>query len=273
MTTWLITGCSTGFGRSLAKAALERGHRVAVTARDVERVKDLQDLYTTTALALALDVTNDASVQAAVGRVQDHFGAVDVLVNNAGYAYTGAVEEGEQQPVEAMFDTNFFGVLRMIQAVLPRMRQQRSGRIVNVSSIGTRITIPGGGFYSATKAAVEALSGSLRKEVADLGIDVVVVAPGVMDTDFNSRSAKRSERRIGDYDTVLHRDSDTPRERHASDPDEAAAVFVDVVSSPNAPALLLLGEDAYRGFVDSVAAEQKDVGQHEAKTRSVTPAG
>jgi NAD(P)-dependent dehydrogenase (short-subunit alcohol dehydrogenase family) len=273
MTTWLITGCSTGFGRSLAKAALERGHRVAVTARDVERVKDLQDLYPTTALALALDVTDDASVAAAVGRVHEHFGAIDVLVNNAGYAYTGAVEEGEQQPVEAMFDTNFFGVLRMIQAVLPHMREQRSGRIVNVSSIGTRITIPGGGFYSATKAAVEALSGSLRKEVAGLGIDVVVVAPGVMETDFSSRSAKHSERRISDYDTVLHRDSDSPRPRHASDPDDAASVFVDVVSSPDAPALLLLGEDDYGGFVDATAGQQKDVRQNAAKTRSVTPRG
>jgi NAD(P)-dependent dehydrogenase (short-subunit alcohol dehydrogenase family) len=271
MTTWLITGCSTGFGRSLAKAALRRGHRVAVTARDVERVKDLQDLYPTTALALALDVTDDASVQAAVGRVHDHFGTIDVLVNNAGYAYTGAVEEGEQEPVEAMFDTNFFGVLRMVQAVLPRMREQRSGRIVNVSSIGTRITIPGGGFYSATKAAVEALSGSLRKEISELGIDVVVVAPGVMETDFNSRSAKHSQRQIHDYDTVLHRDSDSPRPRHASDPDDAAAVFVDVVSSPDAPALLLLGADAYGGFIDATTAEQEDVRQNEAKTRSVAP--
>ena len=170
MTTWLITGCSTGLGRAFAEAVLARGDNVVVTARDAAKVQDLADAHPDTALALALDVTDDAQVTAAVAAAEERFGGVDVLVNNAGYGYRAAVEEGEDGPVRQLFETHVFGTVRTIKAVLPGMRARRSGTIVNLSSIGARISPAGSGYYAAVKAAIEALTLSLRKEVAPLGI-------------------------------------------------------------------------------------------------------
>ncbi len=145
MTTWLITGCSTGLGRHLAETALARGHHVVVTARDVSKVADIAARYPDTSLAIALDVTDDAQVSAAVDAATVRFGAVDVLVNNAGYGYRSAVEEGEDGPVRRLFDTHVFGTVRTIKAVLPGMRGRRSGTIVNISSIGARLSPAGSG--------------------------------------------------------------------------------------------------------------------------------
>src|SRR5919112_4590552 len=175
MSTWLITGCSTGLGRDLARAVLERGHNAVVTARDASTVADLVEAHPDTALALSLDVTDQAQVTAAVQQAEERFGGVGVLVNNAGYGYRAAVEEGEDADVAQLFATNFFGPVAMIKAVLPGMRQRRRGAIVNISSIGARICPPGSGYYAATKAALEGLSGSLRKELQPLGIQVIAV--------------------------------------------------------------------------------------------------
>ena len=178
MSTWLITGCSTGLGRALASAVLAAGHQAVVTARDAAAVSDLVEGHADTAMALALDVTDDAQVSQVVAQAIERFGSVDVLVNNAGYGYRAAVEEGEQSSVATLFATNFFGPVAMIKAVLPGMRAARRGTIVNISSIGAQICPPGSGYYAATKAALEAVSSSLHKELEPLGIGVIAVEPG-----------------------------------------------------------------------------------------------
>src|SRR6202140_5600831 len=155
MSTWLITGCSTGLGRALAEAVIGAGHNAVVTARDVTRVADLADTAPDRVLAVALDVTNPGQVASAVQHGQERFGGIDVLVNNAGYGYRAAVEEADEADIRQLFETNFFGLVAMTKAVLPGMRARRSGHIVNVSSVGGRMANPGSGYYSASKFAVE----------------------------------------------------------------------------------------------------------------------
>lgn len=251
MTTWLITGCSTGLGRTFAEAVLDRGHNVIATARDVAKVQDLADQYPETALALPLDVTDDTQVTAAVAAAEDRFGAVDVLVNNAGYGYRAAVEEGEDDAVHQLFDTHVFGTVRTIKAVLPGMRSRRTGTIVNLSSIGARICPEGSGYYAAVKAAIEALTLSLRKEVAPLGITAMVVEPGAFRTDFAGRSLTQSAVPIADYtDTAGKRrkDHDTGHGNQPGDPAKAAAALIDAVESNTPPYMLLLGNDSSDAF-------------------------
>lgn len=192
MSTWFITGCSTGLGRALATAVLERGWNAVVTARSVDKVQDIADAHPDTALALALDVTDSAEVTAAVEQAEARFGNVDVLVNNAGHGYRSAVEESDDAEVAALFATNFHGPVAMIKAVLPGMRARREGAIVNVSSIAGQYSAPGSGYYSATKFALEGMSDALRKEVGPLGIKVLVVEPGAFRTDFAGRSLQQS---------------------------------------------------------------------------------
>ena len=177
----LITGCSTGIGRATAERLAARGWRVYATARDVGKIKDLADRG---CVVLPLDVTDEASMRAAVGEVERREGAVGVLVNNAGYSQSGAVESVPMGKVRRQFETNVFGLVRMCQLVLPGMRRQGWGRIVNISSMGGRLTFPGGGHYHATKYAVESLSDALRFEVAGFGVGVVVVEPGLIRTGF-----------------------------------------------------------------------------------------
>jgi NAD(P)-dependent dehydrogenase (short-subunit alcohol dehydrogenase family) len=177
----LITGCSTGIGRATAERLARRGWRVYATARDVDKIASLADVG---CKILALDVTDGASMRAAVGEVERREGAVGVLVNNAGYSQSGAVEEVPMGRVRRQFETNVFGLVRMCQLVLPGMRGQGWGRIVNISSMGGRLTFPGGGYYHATKYAVEALSDALRFEVAGFGVRVAVVEPGLIRTRF-----------------------------------------------------------------------------------------
>ena len=162
---WFITGCSTGFGRELSVILLKRGYRVVVTARDKAKVDDIVEAHDKNGLALALDVDKQDQIDAAVKAAETRFGRIDVLVNNAGYGYLAAVEEGDDADVRAMFDTNFFGLAAMTRAVLPIMRAQKSGAIVNISSMGGFIGFPGSGYYAATKFAVEGLSEALSKEV------------------------------------------------------------------------------------------------------------
>jgi NAD(P)-dependent dehydrogenase (short-subunit alcohol dehydrogenase family) len=177
----LVTGCSSGIGWATAERLAARGHTVYASARRVERIAALEERG---CRVLALDVTDEASMQAAVATVTDEQGAVGVLVNNAGYSQSGAVEEVPMADVRRQFETNVFGLVRMCQLVLPGMRAQHRGRIVNVSSMGANFTFPGGGFYHATKYAVEAISDALRFEVSGFGIDVVIVQPGFIRTGF-----------------------------------------------------------------------------------------
>lgn len=245
---WFITGCSTGFGRELAKHVLDLGYRAVVTARDAGRVGDLAAQYGDRALALPLDVTDPAQVKEAVAKAEATFGGVDVLVNNAGYGYLGAVEESEEHEVRAMFETNFFGLDRMIHAVLPGMRKRRSGHIVNLSSIAGFAGLHGGAYYCATKFAVEALSESLALEVEPLGIKVLIVEPGPFRTDFAGRSLRQSPVRIDDYDAT----AGATRRRiegidgvQEGDPVRAARAMVAAVEAENPPLRLLLGKAAY----------------------------
>src|SRR3954447_21075029 len=184
MATWLITGCSTGLGRALAQAVLAHGHNAVVTARNVTTLQELASAFPDTALALPLDVTDRAQISKVVQQARTRFGSIDVLVNNAGYGYRAAVEEADDTDIRQLFDTNVFGAVDMIKAVLPGMRANRAGSILNISSIGARICPAGSGYYSATKAALEGLSGSLHKELQPLGINVTVIEPGAFRTDF-----------------------------------------------------------------------------------------
>jgi NAD(P)-dependent dehydrogenase (short-subunit alcohol dehydrogenase family) len=178
----LITGCSTGIGRATARRLARSGHTVYATARRADAVADLA--ADDGCRALALDVTDEASMRAAVEQIEKDTGAVGVLINNAGYGSEGPVEEVPMEEVRRQFETNVFGLARLCQLVLPGMRRQGFGRIVNVSSMGGRMTLPGGGFYHATKYAVEALSDALRFEVRGFGVDVVVIEPGAIKTEF-----------------------------------------------------------------------------------------
>jgi NAD(P)-dependent dehydrogenase (short-subunit alcohol dehydrogenase family) len=271
MATWLITGCSTGLGRAFAEAVLAHGDNAVVTARDVAKVHDLAEAHPDTALALALDVTDDAQVAAAVAAAEERFGGVDVLVNNAGYGYRAAIEEGEDGAVRQLFDTHVFGTVRTIKAVLPQMRARRSGTIVNLSSIGARISPEGSGYYSAVKAAIEALTLSLRKEVAPLGITAMVVEPGGFRTDFAGRSLMQSAEPIADYaDTAGRRrkEHDTVHGTQKGDPVKAAAALIKAVESDEPPYLLVLGDDAIDGLRGALDALRTEVDSWEPLSRS-----
>jgi NAD(P)-dependent dehydrogenase (short-subunit alcohol dehydrogenase family) len=273
MATWLITGCSTGLGRAFAEAVLARGDNAVVTARDAAKVQDLADAHPGAALALALDVTDDAQVTTAVAAAEDRFGGVDVLVNNAGYGYRAAVEEGEDGAVHQLFDTHVFGTVRTIKAVLPGMRARRSGTIVNLSSIGARICPEGSGYYAAVKAAIEALTLSLRKEVAPLGIRAMVVEPGGFRTDFAGRSLTQSAEPIADYaDTAGKRrkEHDTVHGTQKGDPAKAAAALIKAVESKEPPYLLVLGDDASDGIRAALDALRTEVDAWESVSRSTS---
>ena len=271
MSTWFITGCSTGLGRAFALEALGRGHQVAVTARDLNSVQDIVDAHPDMALPLSLDVTDEAQVAAAVSAATERFGSIDVLVNNAGYGYRAAVEEGEDVAVRRLFDTHVFGTVSMVKAVLPGMRGQKSGTIVNLSSIGARLCPEGSGYYAAAKAAVEALTLSLRKEVAPLGITATVVEPGAFRTDFAGRSLAQAETPIADYaDTAGKRrkENDTAHGTQPGDPAKAAAALVDVVESGSAPYLLMLGNDASDHVRTALDSLRDDLDTWETVSRS-----
>ena len=249
MPTWLITGCSSGLGRSLAEAVLRAGLNAVITARDPTTVRDLAAAYPDTAMAAALDVTQADQIRTVVHEAEERFGAVDVLVNNAGYGYRAAVEEGDAEEVAALFATNVLGTVNTIKAVLPAMRARRSGCIMNLSSIAGRRSAPGSGYYSASKFAVEGLSDALRQEVGPLGIRVLVVEPGAFRTEFAGHSLKQAAANIADYaDTVgpRRKENDRTHGTQPGDPARAARLLVDLVQAGKLPFRLLLGSDAVR---------------------------
>ena len=259
MLTWLITGCSSGLGRALAEAVLARGDNAVVTARDAASVDDLARAHPDTAIAVPLDVTDPSRIAAAAKRAEEHFGGVDVLVNNAGYGYRAAVEEGGDEDVRRLFATNFFGPVALIKAVLPGMRARRTGAIVNVSSIGARICPPGSGYYAASKAALEGMTSSLRKEVQPLGIAVMAVEPGGFRTDFAGRSLAQSAEAIGDYAETAgkrRKENDTAHGTQPGDPARAAQAIITALGSGEPPALLLLGTDAVGAYTAVLDAQR-----------------
>jgi len=247
---WFITGCSTGFGRYLAVEALAKGYNVVVAARNTNDVMDIVANYPETSLVVKLDVTVADQIKSSVEATIAKFGKIDVLVNNAGIGYFGAIEESEEPQVRQMFEINVFGLAHMTQAVLPHMRKQRSGHILNIASIGGLRSFPGVGFYNATKYAVDGLSESLSKEVAPLGIKVTIIAPSGFRTDWAGRSANDSKIVIEDYAATAGKNKGDIRGlsgNQAGDPVKAAKAMIQVVESENPPLRLLLGVAALKG--------------------------
>ena len=247
---WFITGCSTGFGRELAKEVLANGYSAVVAARNTDDVKDIVEAYTQTAMMVRLDVTVATDIAAAVDAAVKKFGRIDVLVNNAGIGYFGAIEESEDDAIRKMFEINFFGLAKMTQEVLPVMRKQRSGHIVNIASIGGLRAFPGVGFYNATKFAVDGFSEALSKETAPLGIKVTIVAPSGFRTDWAGRSAEDSPVKIDDYATTAGKNAGDIRGysgNQPGDPVKAAKAIIKAVEAGEPPLRLLLGKAALKG--------------------------
>ena len=241
---WFITGCSTGFGRALATQLLQAGKRVVVTARAIEKIADLAAAFPELALPLALNVDDPQQIAAAVAAAMARFGRIDVLVNNAGYGYLAAVEEGEDAEIRALFETNVFGLAAMCRAVLPILRAQKSGVIVNISSMGGIVGFPGIGYYNATKFAVEGLSEALSKELAPLGVKVLIVEPGPFRTDWAGRSLKVPKNAIDAYaETAIARRKATQAYSgtQAGDPARGAAAIIRAAESAAPPLRLVLG--------------------------------
>ena len=267
---WFITGCSTGFGRELSVILLRRGYRVVLTARDKTKIDDIVAGHEKNGLALALDVDKHDQIEAAVKAAEDRFGRIDVLVNNAGYGYLAAVEEGDDADVRAMFETNFFGLAAMTRSILPIMRAQKSGAIVNVSSMGGFIGFPGSGYYAATKFAVEGLSEALSKEVGPLGIKVIIVEPGPFRTHWAGRSLKTPKKPIDAYaETAVARRKQIQSYSgtQAGDPVRAAEAIIDTVERDKPPLRLPLGGFAYEVMGAEIEAVRKEHASLEAVAR------
>jgi NAD(P)-dependent dehydrogenase (short-subunit alcohol dehydrogenase family) len=272
MSVWFITGASRGFGLQIARDLLDRGHQVVATARRAETVTDaLGD--NENVLAVALDVTDEEQARQAVRAAVERFGRIDVLVNNAGRGLLGAVEEATDAEVRAVYDTNVFGLLTVTRAVAPVLREQRSGAIVNISSVGGFVSSPGWGVYASTKFAVEALSEALHAELKPLGVHVMVVEPGYFRTDFlDSSSLQIQQNRIDDYAdgpagqmriTAGERNHDQP-----GDPVKAAAAIIDVVESERPPVRLQLGNDTIAAVEAKLAHVQAELAQWRSVSQS-----
>lgn len=269
---WFITGCSTGFGREIALAALEAGYRVVVTARRLESIDDLVQLYPQCAYPLTLDITNSQQVNAAVADALAHFGQIDILVNNAGYGYVAAIEEGEDGAVRDLFETNFFGTLALTKAVLPHMRKRCSGRVINNSSQAGLMANPGTGYYSASKYALEGLMEALAKELEPFNIQVTSVQPGAFRTDWAGRSMRRSAVAIEDYyphvgsrlDMIAEMDGKQP-----GDPKLGAKAFLMLAECDNPPVQLLLGNGVLATYREKLTNVASDLERWESVTCGV----
>lgn len=265
--TWLITGCSTGIGRGIAEAVLQKGENAVVTARDKNRVKDFEERYPSKALAVTLDMERPETIAQAVEQAQERFGSIDVLINNAGHGYRAALEEGEPAAVTELFQTNFFGPVELIKCVLPAMREQKYGVIVNVSSIGAVTPGLGSGYYGASKAALEAVTDSLRREAAPLGIKAFIVEPGSFRTAFYDEALRGSSVKIGDYDQTSGktRKENIVNTRHQpGDPGKGGALIAEAVDMENPPLRVLLGSDAVK-FVTAQRRAQLEEAQAQAE--------
>ena len=253
---WFITGCSTGFGRELAKLVVARGWRAVVTARDRAKVADIAQGAGDRVLPLSLDVTETGQITQSVRAATERFGRIDVLVNNAGYGYQSSIEEGEEDKIRAQFDANVFGLFALTRAVLPVMRAQKAGHILNITSVAGFVGFPASGYYAATKHAVEGFSDSLAAEVSPLGIRVTCIEPGPFRTDWAGRSLIQTPSAIADYaETAGARLKATSEKSgtQAGDPVRAGEAMIRVAGMDNPPRHLVLGAWGY----DAVTAGLK----------------
>ncbi|MGN8113851.1 oxidoreductase [Labrys sp. 22185] len=269
--TFLITGVSSGLGKAFAEGALAAGHQVIGTVRNADAAQAFMVLAPGRAHAMLLDVTNFDAVPKAVAQAQDEAGPIDVLVNNAGYGHEGILEESSLDEMRRQFDANVFGAVAMIKAVLPGMRARRSGHIVNVTSMGGFITMPGISYYCGSKFALEGISEALGKEVKPLGIHVTALAPGQFRTDWAGRSMVRSERSLAAYDAVMDPIRAARQAKSGNqpgDPAKAAQALLKLVSAENPPVRLYLGVDALKLVRDKIDAMKAEMVAWEEVSRS-----
>jgi len=269
--TLLITGVSSGFGRALAEEALAAGHRVVGTVRGEPARLAFESLSPGAAIGRVLDVTDFDAIDGVAADIEASVGAIDVLVNNAGYGHEGVMEESPLPEMRRQFDVNVFGAVAMMKAVLPFMRQRRRGHILNITSMGGHITMPGIAYYCGSKFALEGISEALGKEVQPLGIAVTAVAPGSFRTDWAGRSMTRTPRTIADYDALfdpIRKAREEKNGRQLGDPRKAARAMLAVIDADHPPAHLLLGSDALGLVRGKLAALQEELTAWETVTKS-----
>jgi len=269
--TLFITGVSSGFGLALSREALSAGHRVIGTVRNDEARHAFEALHEDRAHAILLDVTDIEAIPVAVADAEARFGPVDVLVNNAGYGHEGIFEESPLDEMRRQFEVNVFGAVAVTQAFVPRFRERRRGHIVNITSMGGFITMPGIAYYCGSKFALEGISEVLGKELKPFGVHVTAVAPGSFRTDWAGRSMQRSPRSIADYDAIfdpIRKAREEKSGKQLGDPAKAAKAILTLVSLPEPPAHLLLGSDALGLVREKLAAMATDIETWESLTRS-----
>ncbi len=268
---WLITGCSSGFGYALASKALEAGDRVIATARNIDSLSELAKSHPGSLTAMTLDVTNPGQVKKVVSEAAKVHGRLDVVVNNAGYGLIGALEECDEAQIERSLNTNFFGPLRVMRAVLPIFREQKSGHFINMSAIAGFENHPGFSVYGGAKAALDSASDALREEVAPLGIKVSVVVPGPFRTDFISRSLDKTEVKLPDYGRTsgkFQKILESIDGKQQGDPEKAAEIIVRMVQDGKAPSRLFLGKYAMEKARNKIRAIERDLQEWEAASLS-----
>jgi len=269
--TLLVTGVSSGFGRALAHEALARGHRVIGTVRNEQALHEFEMLAPGSAIGRLLDVTDFDAIDGVIAEIETSVGPIDVLVNNAGYGHEGILEESPLAEMQQQFAVNVFGAVAMMKAVLPHMRRRRRGHILNITSMGGFITLPGIAYYGGSKFALEGISETLGKEVAPLGIAVTAVAPGSFRTDWAGRSMARTPRSIPDYDALfdpIRAARQQKSGKQLGDPAKAAQVMLDVIDSASPPTHLLLGSDALGLVRQKLSDLSAEIDQWEAISRS-----
>jgi NAD(P)-dependent dehydrogenase (short-subunit alcohol dehydrogenase family) len=269
--TILITGANSGFGKALTNAALNAGHYVIGTVRQAKYQKELEALAPGRSKSVVLDVSDFKAIEPTIKETARTSGPIDVLVNNAGYGHEGILEESPLSDLQRQFDVNVFGAVAMIKAVLPSMRLRRSGHIMNITSMGGYITMPGIAYYCGSKFALEGISDALAKEVASFGVKVTAVAPGSFRTDWAGRSMVRSDRSIADYDALFNpiRQARIDKSgKQNGDPVKAAQVLLQLMELENPPTRLLLGSDALKLVREKLAAQAQDLKRWEDVTLS-----
>ncbi len=262
---WFITGTSSGFGRRTAEEALERGHYVVATARNTADIEKLNDTYSDRVMTLPLDVTKPDSIGEAVEKAVERHGRIDVLMNNAGYGMGGTIEETSDEEARSQYDVNVFGLLNVTRAVLPVLRKQNDGMIINVSSMVGLVSFGGMGIYSSSKFAVEGISEALMEELSPLGIRVMLVEPGAFDTSF-ADSMKMAEKEIDDYKEL--RESLSEGIEFDGDPKKAAKAIVAAATSPTPPTRLLLGDDCVDGVNEKLHLLHENIDKWEPVSRA-----
>ncbi|WP_394844938.1 oxidoreductase [Pendulispora brunnea] len=268
---FLITGASSGLGLALGRAALARGHRVFGTVRDRAARATFEALAPERAIAPILDITDAKGVQRVVTELENEFGSIDVLVNNAGYGHEGIIEESDLDELQRQFEVNVFGTISVIKSVLPYMRRRRKGRIITITSMGGLVAFPGVGYYCASKFALEGFSETLRQEVAAFGIAVTAVEPGSFRTNWAGGSMRRSARSITDYDALfepLRKRRQEYSGRQLGDPAKAAAAILKLVESSAPPAHLILGPDALSFVQKKLDELRREMADWESTTTS-----